>query len=319
MSAKYKHMIKESLFYGKILLFGEYGIIEDSMGLSIPYNFYKGKLIFECEDDELRTKSNESLLRFHNYLKGLQDKGELLAPLNLDEFKSDLEEGMLFESTIPQGFGVGSSGALVAAIYDKYAAEKVDSKENVGAAEIVDLKKMFGQMESLFHGTSSGLDPLICYLNLPILIKSKTEVGTVGLPEEGKSNGAIFLLNTGTPGETQPMVNIFLDKLKEKGFRTVMKQEFKKYNDACIEAFLKRDFKPLLSNVKQLSKVAFDHFKPMIPNVFHKMWKDGIDSNAYYLKLCGSGGGGFILGFTEDIDVARTKLKDYELDVIYSF
>lgn len=319
MSANYKHMIKESLFYGKILLFGEYGIIEDSMGLSIPYNFYKGKLNFEGEDENVSEESNKSLLRFYMYLKDLQTSGELLAELDFDSFKNDLELGMSFDSTIPQGFGVGSSGALVAAIYDKYAVDKVDAKANVGTDEIVILKKSFGQMESLFHGTSSGLDPLICYLNLPILIKSKTEVGTVGLPEEGKSSGAIFLLNTGTPGETQPMVNIFLDKLKEKGFRTVMKEEFKKYNDACIEAFLKRDVKPLLSNVKQLSKVAFDHFKPMIPKVFHKMWKDGIESNAYYLKLCGSGGGGFILGFTEDIDVARTKLKDYDLDVIYSF
>ena len=132
MSANYKYMIKESLFYGKILLFGEYGIIEDSMGLSIPYNFYKGKLIFECEDDQLREESNKSLFRFYNYLNDLQTSGELLGKLDLDTFKADLDHGMLFESTIPQGFGVGSSGALVAAIYDKYAVDKVDSKENVG-------------------------------------------------------------------------------------------------------------------------------------------------------------------------------------------
>ena len=36
--------MKGPLFYSKILLFGEYGIIEDSRGLSIPYNFYKGAL-----------------------------------------------------------------------------------------------------------------------------------------------------------------------------------------------------------------------------------------------------------------------------------
>ena len=36
--------MKGPLFYSKILLFGEYGIIEDSKGLSIPYNFYKGAL-----------------------------------------------------------------------------------------------------------------------------------------------------------------------------------------------------------------------------------------------------------------------------------
>ena len=36
--------MKGPLFYSKILLFGEYGIIEDSKGLSIPYNFFNGAL-----------------------------------------------------------------------------------------------------------------------------------------------------------------------------------------------------------------------------------------------------------------------------------
>ncbi|MEC8212022.1 MAG: mevalonate kinase, partial [Bacteroidota bacterium] len=36
--------MKGPLFYAKILLFGEYGIIKDAKGLSIPYNFYKGAL-----------------------------------------------------------------------------------------------------------------------------------------------------------------------------------------------------------------------------------------------------------------------------------
>lgn len=39
--------MKGPLFYSKILLFGEYGIIKDSKGLSIPYNFYNGALIME--------------------------------------------------------------------------------------------------------------------------------------------------------------------------------------------------------------------------------------------------------------------------------
>ena len=57
----------------------------------------------------------------------------------------------------------------------------------------------------------------------------------------------------------------------------------------------------------------------MIPKLYRQLWKDGIESNAYYLKLCGSGGGGFILGFTEDIDTAQKKLSDYQLDVIHRF
>ena len=174
-------------------------------------------------------------------------------------------------------------------------------------------------MEAYFHGKSSGLDPLICYLNIPILIKSKDEVNTVGIPTEVEGKGAIFLLNTGMSRKTAPLVTHFLERCKDEGFRSMLKKKFKKYNDAAIEAFLKRDISPLMDNVKHLSQVLLDNFKPMIPKMFHKLWKEGIDSNAYYLKLCGSGGGGFILGFTQDFDKAQEKLEKYELKRIYSF
>jgi mevalonate kinase len=35
------------------------------------------------------------------------------------------------------------------------------------------------------------------------------------------------------------------------------------------------------------------------------------DTNAYYLKLCGSGGGGYILGFTKDYDKADKMLEGF--------
>jgi mevalonate kinase len=157
-------------------------------------------------------------------------------------------------------------------------------------------------------------------LQLPLLIKSKDDLGTVDMPAvvlEGK--GAIFLLNSGNPGETQPMVNIFMEKLKEEGFRKMMSQQFKKYNDACVQAFLKSDWDPLFTNLKGLSRVALEHFSPMIPSAFHSLWQKGIDSNAYYLKLCGSGGGGYILGFTKDLDEARAALEPHKLDVVLRF
>lgn len=312
-------MLKESLFYGKVLLFGEYGIIQDSMGLSIPYESYRGSLIFHSDDAEMADWSNNELQKYCDHLIELKTSGKLPCDLDLKSFQADIHNGMLFDSSIPKGYGVGSSGALVASVYSRYAINGISSDGKVANDDILKLKNIFGELESYFHGKSSGLDPLICYLNLPILIKGKDELGAVGIPEQGDSKGAIFLLNTGNPGETQPMVNIFLDKLKEEGFRNMLKKQFKKYNDASIEAFLKKDNKPLFSNIKNLSKVVLENFKPMIPSNYQKVWQEGIDSNAYYLKLCGSGGGGFILGFTEDIEVAKNKLSDYQVDVIYNF
>ncbi len=312
--------MKGPLFYSKILLFGEYGIIKDSRGLSIPYNFYKGALKIDNLSSSAKKKSNEELLAFSKYLESIHHKADISVKFDLENLVNDVEKGMYFDSSIPQGYGVGSSGALVAAIYDKYAVDKITILENLNQPKLKKLKSVFAEMESFFHGKSSGLDPLNSYLSLPILIKSKDSIEPAGIPSQTKSGkGAVFLLDSGIVGETAPMVNIFMENMKQEGFRKMLKNRFIKHTDACVESFLKGDVNTLFSNVKSLSKVVLENFKPMIPQNFHELWKKGIESNAYYLKLCGSGGGGYILGFTENIEEARKALKDYKLEVVYNF
>lgn len=309
--------MKGPLFYSKILLFGEYGIIKDSKGLSIPYNFYKGALKSDGNSSDEALKSNSSLKRFAQHLQSLDNS---LVSFDFESMNRDLENGMYFDSSIPQGYGVGSSGALVAAIYDKYAHEKITVLENLTREKLVQLKAIFGAMESFFHGKSSGLDPLNSYLSIPILINSQDNIEATGIPSQSvDGKGAVFLIDSGIVGETAPMVNIFMENLKDVGFRKMLKNEFVKYTDACVENFLGGDIKSLFSNTKKLSKVVLNNFKPMIPEQFHGIWQKGLDSGDYYLKLCGSGGGGYILGFTEDLDKAKDSLKDYKLEVVYQF
>lgn len=312
--------MKGPLFYSKILLFGEYGIIRDSKGLSIPYNFYNGALKREKNPSEEALKSNENLKYFASHLETLQSEQPELVTFDLDALKKDVAIGMFFDSSIPQGYGVGSSGALVAAIYDKYAQGKITVLENLTREKLLKLKNIFSQMESFFHGKSSGLDPLNSYLSIPILINSKDNIEATGIPTQGlDGNGAVFLLDSGIVGETAPMVTIFMEKLKDQGFRKMLKSQFIKYTDACVENFLGGDMKSLFLNTKKLSKVVLNNFKPMIPEQFHDIWQKGIDTNDYYLKLCGSGGGGYILGFTQDLEKAKITLKEYKLEVVYQF
>ncbi len=234
--------MKGPLFYSKILLFGEYGIIKDSKGLSIPYNFYNGALKVDENPSEEAVKSNASLKRFVAYLKDLQNEQPELVTFNLEALKADVERGMYFDSSIPQGYGVGSSGALVAAIYDKYANNKITVLENLTREKLLQLKAIFSQMESFFHGKSSGLDPLNSYLSLPILINSKDNIEPTGIPSQSaEGKGAVFLIDSGIVGETAPMVNIFMENLKEEGFRKMLKSQFIKYTDACVENFLHGD------------------------------------------------------------------------------
>ncbi|WP_282041418.1 mevalonate kinase family protein [Winogradskyella flava] len=309
--------MKGPLFYSKILLFGEYGIIKDSKGLSIPYNFYNGALKVDENPTEEALASNASLKRFVAYLEGLDKE---LVSFDVKTLQNDVDAGMYFDSSIPQGYGVGSSGALVAAIYDKYASDKITVLENLTREKLLKLKAIFSAMESFFHGKSSGLDPLNSYLSLPILINSKDNIEATGIPsQKTEGKGAVFLLDSGIVGETAPMVSIFMENMKNEGFRSMLKDQFIKHTDACVDDFLKGDIKSLFKNTKQLSKVVLNNFKPMIPKQFHELWKKGIETNDYYLKLCGSGGGGYILGFTENIEKAKEALKDQKLEVVYNF
>ena len=165
--------MKGPLFYAKILLFGEYGIIKNAKALSIPYNYYKGALRMDNNTFEAAVSSNTKLKAFAQHLTSLDNA---LVTFDHKRLTSDLTKGMYFDSSIPQGYGVGSSGALVAAIYDRYAFEKITVLENLTRQKLTKLKSIFSAMESFFHGKSSGLDPLNSFLSLPITIHSKSEI-----------------------------------------------------------------------------------------------------------------------------------------------
>ena len=258
--------MKGPLFYSKILLFGEYGIIEDSKGLSIPYNFFNGALKISESSDEEAKKSNLILSQFSAHLKTLD------IDLDLNSFDNHIKKGMYFDSSIPKGYGVGSSGALVAAVYEKYANNKITVLENLTREKLLLLKEIFSKMESFFHGKSSGLDPLNSYLSIPILIKSKNDINVTGIPSQ-KSNGsgAVFLLDSGQTGSTAPMVNIFMEKMKKEGFRNMLNSQFIKHTNICVDSFLNGDLNNLFKSTKELSQVVFENFKPMIPKEFHNL------------------------------------------------
>ena len=212
--------MKGPLFYAKILLFGEYGIIKDSKGLAIPFNAFKGALRFPENTSSEIASSNTHLKNYAAYLKNQVAEQCLDVSFDFERLDADLEKGMYFDSSIPMGYGVGSSGAIVAAIYDRYADEKVSVLGSLTREKLLVLKGQFAIMESHFHGTSSGLDPLNSYLSLPILIHAKDHVESTPIPSQNQAGkGAVFLLDSGITGETAPMVQLFMENLKNSSLK----------------------------------------------------------------------------------------------------
>jgi mevalonate kinase len=297
-------------FYSKVLLFGEYSVIQHSMGLCIPYTLFDGKLTFRRDNTAV---IDPELKAFSLFIKQLIDNNQLTYQFDITSFEFDISQGLYFDSTIPQGYGVGSSGALVAAVFDRY------EQENHTNLDIGKLKKIFAQLESHFHGASSGVDPLISYLNSPILIKSKNELGPVTIPSFPKGKGGVFLLNTKRSRKTEPLVNLFLEKVTNEKFDEICESELKPITNECIKNFLDADTTSLLVNFKKLSEFQFEHLSPMIPKLYRELWVEGINTDDYYLKLCGAGGGGFLMGMTNDFQKVKQVLSAHEIRLLLSF
>lgn len=303
--------MKENIFNSKILLFGEYSILVNSKGLSIPFPLFKGSLKIPLKKTGISKKSNSTLLDFFKYLKSIVE-------MDFHSFKIDLENGIYFDSSIPVGYGVGSSGAIVAAVYEKYAQNKIVLSKEISNEKLINLKEIFSKMESFFHGKSSGLDPLNIYLGKPILINSINEIEVTKIPD-GKKNKivAVFLLDSGQSSSTATMIKIFKTKMKDEAFKKMLSKEFIKYTNECIDNFLIADTNNLFENIKELSKIVLKNFKPMIPHSIQALWEQGISRDSYFLKLCGSGGGGYILGFTSNFEKAKQELSPYNLTPVY--
>jgi mevalonate kinase len=297
------------IFYSKVLLFGEYSVIKHSMALSIPYSLFAGKLKFRNESDK---KVDTELKSFCNYLKIEKEKDRLGFLIDLKSFEFDVGQGLYFDSTIPQGFGVGSSGAVCAAVYDAYKT-KAFSKTNQN------YKEDFAIMESHFHGSSSGIDPLISFINKAILIGNYGDISEVTLPLYNTGKGGLFLLNTGRTRRTEPLVNLFLEKCKSLDFLNRIENDLLKINDKCITALLEGNIENLYRDFEALSSFQFEEFTPMIPNLYRDLWRDGLVSKKYFLKLCGAGGGGFLLGMTKDFDQSEELLNQYEIRPLIRF
>ncbi len=280
------------MFPSKILLFGEYTILLGSHALAIPYPRFNGDWDFANDS----SNPNNELKRFLDYLKSLPE-----CTLDTDKFEEDLAKGIYFKSNIPQGAGVGSSGALVAAILKRYS--KI--KENL---DIIELKNSLALLESFYHGSSSGIDPLVSYLDSPILVKNK-EVGQVDISKNTLENFGLFLINSGQSGKTSNFVEHFKNKCNTNAEYIKLLQEiYIPLNNECVKAVANSSNSDIFFNlIEEISHLQLSVFDKMIPSEFVSHIKYGLDKKLFHMKLCGSGGGGFFLGFSKNLE----KTKEY--------
>jgi mevalonate kinase len=169
-------------------------------------------------------------------------------------------------------------------------------------------------MESYFHGSSSGMDPLSSLTSKPFVADSQKKI-TYQKPQiiSSDPNTTIFLIDTGTVGKTKPLVDWYKN---ETSHRRLNASLLKDLSDETLNAFLDKDSWLFWNYLTQLSLFQFENLKPMVPASIRKIWENGLHNQSFILKLCGSGGGGFLLGFTRDFSNTRDVLQSMQFSII---
>jgi len=308
-------------FNSKILLFGEYSLLYGSMGLTMPYSPYSGTWAFSTDKNDAGANySNECLKSFATFVSNYNDEN---FEFNTEDFVKDIENGLYFQSNIPHGSGLGSSGAIVAAVFVNYIKDKVQLEEmlnNLNAKNIQLLRLTLSNLESFFHSSSSGIDPLSILMNKPLLYKRSNDISPTEIPAFDKNGkNSIFLLNTELERNTEGLVAQFKESCHDRTFRQEMEKELITHSDESINCFLAGNTKKLYNHLKHIIEYQLDKMNCLIPTKFQSLVKEGIETGEYFLKICGAGGGGFILGFTENWEQTKEKLNDYKLELIYNY
>lgn len=282
---------QDKRYNSKVLLFGEYTIMDGSAAIAIPFDKYSGSWTYD------KTRGNRAgLQKLKKYLAQLYYQNKLDG-VDFDRFEMDLAKGLIFDSTVPTGYGLGSSGALTAAFFDQFIHKDKQY-------DLRQLKELLALIESCFHGSSSGLDPLVSYLNLPLLIHPDGDIEILDLDRK-EFLQKLHIVDTGRARETAPLVQAYKATRSASSEFAEATQQIADIADAVITAYVLGDRADYSRQMKALSTLQLQTLTMLIPEPLVAIWKAGLEADTYYMKLCGAGGGGCLLAHFEDPSAAN--------------
>ena len=280
----------------KLLLFGEHTVLHGSTAYALPLPLFSAEL-------DLAGGAESAGQPFTGWLAYVAQRPALAAALELERWRAEAPRLRLV-SDIPQGYGLGSSGALTALVYRRYGRPAAGRYREVLAG-----------LEGYFHGRSSGLDPLVSYLGAPVVVERD---GSVSLPEEASPTppalhpgGRWFLLDSGRQRAGGEAVARFGESCRDETWaRTVLRPMIGLVDD-LVEGVARGLAGGLAPKLRALSAHQLEHLGFLIPRNVAAHWRRGLGDDTFWCKLCGAGGGGYFLGYAPEptaVDAAGAEL-----------
>lgn len=284
---------EDSAFPAKAILFGEYTVMLGGKALAVPLFEFSGRFEF---------LKNGSLAERRSAQLSLPDlarsQAARAAGLDVETFEKELSEGLFFRSNIPNGYGIGSSGAVTAAVFHRFSNEKA-------LLDLASLKDRLAALEAFFHGKSSGLDPLVSFSKRAVLSQND-DLEAFGCPDLRADGARFFLLDTVKRRSARPIIERFVERSRsDEAFKKSLKKELLPFNQAAIDAVLAQKTSALWEHFSKIAAFQLRHFEPMLPGEQGFWAAEALKTDYQRLKICGAGGGGFMLGLSAD--VAKTE------------
>lgn len=266
----------------KLFLFGEYTVLSGSRALALPLSIWNGTLKSGAPSRDPHLVSLTDYLREHR----------VFAVAPIEKLQHAVEKGLYFDSNIPQGYGVGSSGALCAAIYDGFFSDPDFIPPITGVRDALAL------MEGHFHGKSSGMDPLVSLRQAPVL--RERDAYHVLPPLNWPEDLRVFLIDSGQQRTTDQLVHQYMEWTTQEPFIIQCLRPLIQSVDHAISFLLEAHVPAFWEHLKLISQLHYTYFKPMITDNISSIWETSLQQEDVAIKLCGAGGGGFYLGFAKD-------------------
>ena len=264
----------------KLLLFGEHTVLHGGEALALPLRRFGARW------SRGLALPDAPFVKWAAFAK---TRDALRDALDVDRFAAEAPT-LSVASDIPRDYGLGSSGALSALVYRRYRRVATDPDLPV-------LRKRLAALEDFFHGSSSGIDPLVCYLEQALHVRADGSVAIVAAPTRPPGAGAYFLLDSRQPKAGQAAIARFRESCREEGFRQNYLTPALALTQQLIRGTQTAPTAAWREHFAELSALQLQHLGWLIPQGVRAPWAKWLSDGQAYVKLCGAGGGGYFLGY----------------------
>jgi mevalonate kinase len=168
------------------------------------------------------------------------------------------------------------------------------------------------------------MDPLQCYIGKPFItrrdvtpVASKSYQQSLSILNDDfiSDNIHIFLIDTKIKSPTAPLVEKFKELRKDSAYLEKFDNVYIPTVSKCINSLIDKNNDDFYKHLSQLSKLQLELLTHTIPEETRNFFLTNTNEDGFQVKLCGAGGGGFLLGFTKDIEKTNNYWQDTEYHI----